>query len=154
MSAHRTSATRTAAHVPLQPPGSIRVAVDLTVGGAHYQVRSLGECHYSAIATIHHAPGQMWSVRQHDTTRDVNFTLWRLRGGDTFTLSITTGGTAHRVSTLPVGPPSERRGSGKSTVATRGKSGQFTIDAVAETGARVTGTLSCSGFLSPEENGN
>jgi len=89
----------------------------------------------------------MWSVRQHDSAKDVSFTLWQLKqGGEMFTLNVTSGGTMHRVNTTHAGPASDHAGSGWASVAKQGKSGQFSIDAVDDTGVRVTGTLSCSGF--------
>jgi hypothetical protein len=35
--------------------------------------------------------------------------------------------------------------------AQRGKAAQFTIDAVADNGTKITGTLACSAFMRPEE---
>ena len=77
----------------------------------------------------------------------MNFTLWQLKqGGEMFTLYVTSGGKMHRVSTIQAGPAADRHGSGWASISTHGKSGQFSIDAVDDTGVRVTGTLSCSGF--------
>jgi hypothetical protein len=144
---------RASAHVPLQPPGTIQVGIELNVGGATYSAKGSGECNHAAAASIYEAPGQMWSVRRTDPDRDVNLTLWRLKGGDMFTLFVTIGGKSHRVNTLQVGPPANRRGSGTAAIATQGKGGQFTIDALTDTGLKITGTLTCSGFTSPEDNG-
>jgi len=141
------------AHVPLRPPGTIRVASDLNVGGTLYAAMGPGECNYASDASIHQAPGQMWSVRRRDADRDVNFTLWRLKTGDMFTLSVTMSGKTHRVHTLQVGPSADRRGSGTVTITSMGKGGVFTIHAVADTGLKITGSLTCSGFTSPEDNG-
>ena len=58
------------AHVPLRPPGSIDVLVDLSVDGAAYEVNGPGECNYAADASIDGAPARMWSVRRHDTNED------------------------------------------------------------------------------------
>lgn len=143
------------AHVPLRPPGSIKLVVTLNVGGAAYSASGPGECNYAADASIHQAPARMWSVRQRDPNQDLNFTMWNLKnGGEMFTLSMISGGKTHRVNTLTVGPAGDRRGSGNASFAPLGKSGRFTIDAVADTGTRITGTLACSAFTSPEENGD
>jgi len=137
----------TSAHVPLRPPGSIYVGINLEVGGAPFAAKGAGECNYAAEASIQQMPGQMWSVRQRDSGQDVNFTLWQLKqGGEMFTLYVTSGGQVHRVNTIPVGPAADRRGSGWASISMHGKSRQFSIDAVDDTGVRVTGTLSCSGF--------
>ena len=147
------ASTSLSAHVPLRPPGSINVVVTLNVGGAAYSASGPGECNYAADASIHQAPARMWSVRRRDPNQDLNFTLWNLKsGGEMFTLSVISGGKTHRVNTLLVGPSGDRRGSGNASFAPLGKSGRFTIDAVADTGSRITGTLACSAFT--EENGD
>jgi hypothetical protein len=139
--------TGTSAHVSLRPPGSIYVGINLEVGGAPFAAKGTGECNYAPDASLHQMPGEMWSVRQRDSGEDVNFTLWQLKqGGEMFTLYVTSGGTMHRVTTIQSGPAADRHGSGSATITTRGKSRQFSIDAVDDTGVRVTGTLSCSGF--------
>lgn len=149
-----TSAVALSAHVPLQPPGAVNVQVNLAVGGVALAAGSGGECNHSAGASIYEAPGQMWAARQQGSNSSVNVTLWRLaRGGDMFTLSVTTGGKTHRVSTLTVGPAADRRGSGTTTIVARGKGGQFTINAVADTGVTIAGTIVCSAFTAPEDNG-
>jgi hypothetical protein len=113
-----------------------------------------GECIFCDDSSIFDAPGSQWGVRHDDNSRDLNFTLWRLKkGGDGVTLFVTTGGKTHRVNTLPVGPPANRRGSGAATFEKRGVGGAFTIDAVADTGAKITGQLTCSAFARPEDNG-
>ena len=43
--------------------------------------------------------------------------------------------------------------SGTAAIAQRGKGGQFTINAISDTGLKITGTLTCSGFTHPEANG-
>ena len=142
------------AHVPLQPPGTVQVQVSLSVGGASLTAAGPGECNHGADASIYDAPGQMWAARQQGGSGSVNITLWRLaRGGDMFTLFVTAGGKTHRINTLAVGPAADRRGSGTTVIAPRGKGGQFTINAVADTGATVTGTITCSAFTAPEDNG-
>lgn len=142
------------AHVPLQPPGAIHVQVNLAVGGAALTTAGSGECNHSADASIYEAPGQMWAARQQGSTSSVNLTLWRLaKGGDAFTLAVTAGGKSHRVNTLTVGPAANRRGSGATAIAARGKGGQFTINAVTDTGLTISGTVTCSAFTAPEDNG-
>jgi len=136
------------AHVPLRPPGSIYVGVDLEVGGTPFAAKGLGECSYAPDASIDRMPGQMWSVKQHDSAKDVSFTLWQLKqGGEMFTLNVTSGGTMHHVNTTHAGPSAAATGSGWASIAKNGKSGQFSIDAVDDTGVKVTGTLSCSSFI-------
>lgn len=143
-----------AAHVPLQPPGTIMVGLDLSAGTRHLAGRAPGVCTYSPAASIHQAPGQMWNIRQRDGGTEVNFTGWRLGKTDSFTLFVTIDGTRHRVNTLQVGPATDRAGSGTMRYTPKGRGGQMAIDAVTDTGLHITGTLTCSGFVPPEENGD
>ena len=130
------------------------VQVDLRVGGAAYTVSGPGECHATDDASIFNAPAAMKGVQQSDASRSLNFTLWRLaKGGESITLDITLGGKRHRVNTLTVAPAADRRGSGSATFQARGAGGAFTFDATADTGARITGQVSCAAFAKPEENG-
>ena len=133
------------AHVPLRPPGSISVTVDLTVGGVPVVARAPGECRYASIASVPNTPLQTWSARRTDGGDDVNVTLWRLSQGDTFSLSVTAWGKTHRVSTgVPQGDIPH--GAGTARFQQWGPRGQFQIDAVADTGATIRGTISCSAF--------
>jgi hypothetical protein len=46
------------------------------------------------------------------------------------------------------------QGSGTVTMAPKGPGGTFTVDATADTGARITGTITCVAFTQPmEDNG-
>ena len=130
------------------------VQIDLRVGGAAYNASGPGECHATDDASIFNAPAAMKGVQQFDANRSLNFTLWRLtKGGESITLDVEIGGKRHRVNTLTVGPATNRRGSGNATFQSRGGGGVFTFDATADTGARITGQVSCSAFAKSEENG-
>ena len=131
------------------------VDVALQVGGVPYTAKAAGECNYSTESTIFEAPATMWAARQNEGNRNLNFTLWRLKqGGDMLTLFVTVGNTTHRVNTVKVGSHADVRGSGQATFEKRGAGGIFTIDAMADTGAKITGRISCSGFVKPEDNGD
>lgn len=133
----------------------VTVQINLQVGGTAFTANGPGECVFTNQGSIYEAPGSMWGVRRHDQDRDVNFTLWRLaKGGDMLTLFVTSGGKTHHVNTLLVGPPANRRGSGRATFEKTGTGGAFALDVVADTGAKITGQLSCSAFTKPEDNGN
>ncbi|MGC4080897.1 MAG: hypothetical protein QM736_01945 [Vicinamibacterales bacterium] len=138
--------------MPLQPPGTLYVQVNLNVGGAAYSTKNPGECNYAPGASIHQSPGQMWRVRSRDAGRDLTFTEWRLGKVDSFTLFLTVDGRTHRINTLQVGPPAERAGSGSVRYEPRGRGGQFSINGVTDTGMKISGTLACSGFVRPEES--
>ena len=87
-------------------------------------------------AALYDTPGTQWGARRSDGNQNVNFTMWRLSGkGDSVTLFVTAGGKTHKVNTVPVGPPSNRTGSGTATFEARGAGGVFTLDLRADTGA-------------------
>ena len=132
----------------------VTLQVDLKVGGAAYAVTGNGECHATDDASIFNVPAALKSARHSDATRNLTFTFWRLaKGGDMITLDVSVGGKRHRVNTLTVAPAPDRRGSGAATFRARGSGGVFSVDATADTGARVTGQITCSAFAKPEENG-
>jgi uncharacterized membrane protein len=128
------------------------VTVALTVAGTVVKASGPGECVSSNAASLYDVPGTMWNVRHEGT--DVNFTLWRLsKGGDGVTLFVDVAGKTHRVNTAPAGPAANRRGSGTATFTAKGSGGTFTLNLVADTGAAITGQISCPAFGTPEDNG-
>jgi hypothetical protein len=134
---------------------ALMIDVALTVGGVSYTAKAAGECNYSTESTIFEAPATMWAARQHEGNRNLNFTLWRLKqGGDMLTLFVTVGNKTHRVNTVKVGSHADVRGSGQATFEKSGAGGIFTIEAIADTGAKISGRISCSGFVKPEDNGD
>jgi hypothetical protein len=132
------------------------VEVALTVGGANYTAKGPGECIHSDASTIYEAPATQWGVRHDSAGHDLSFSMWRLRSGgpDMLTLTIVVGGKTHRVNTTKVGDKSAGlRGSGRTVFEKSGAGGVFTIDAIADTGAKISGRVTCSGFAKPEDNG-
>jgi hypothetical protein len=55
------------------------------------------------------------------------------------------------IAFLPNGA-ADRGGSGTAAFQGRGAGGTFALDLTADTGARITGHVSCSAFAKPEEN--
>jgi hypothetical protein len=144
------------ANVPVKAAAGPTVEVALQVGGAAYTAKGPGECIHSDSSTIYEAPATQWGVRHDGTDRDLNFAMWRLRKGgpDMLTLTIVLGGKTHRVNTTKVGDKNGGlRGSGSTAFEKNGAGGVFTIDAVADTGAKISGRVTCSGFAKPEDNG-
>jgi hypothetical protein len=87
----------------------------------------------------------MWSARRRDGQREVAITLWRVNGGaERFSLQVTMNGKSHRVSTARADGPAA--GSGQATFEPKGRGGIFNIYALADTGARISGQVSCSAF--------
>jgi hypothetical protein len=132
------------------------VDVALQVGGMTYNVKAAGECIHSDSSTIFEAPATQWGVRHDGQDRDLSLSMWRLRKGgpDMLTLTVVLGGKTHRVNTTKVGEKTAGvRGSGTTAFEKAGAGGVFTIDAIADTGAKISGRVTCSGFAKPEDNG-
>jgi hypothetical protein len=128
--------------------------VSLKIGAASYTASGPGECIHSTEGGLYDTPGTQWGARRTDGNQTINFTMWRLSGkGDSVTLFVTAGGKTHKVNTVPVGPTSNRTGAGTATFEARGAGGVFTLDLRADTGAAITGQMTCSGFSRPEDNG-
>jgi hypothetical protein len=135
------------------PQGPIQL--DLRVDGTPYVVSARGTCLAQPHGTLYEVPARQWNARHRDGQRYVNLAFWRVEGlGDQFNLGVMVGPTLHRVSTVHVKGKGARQGSGTVAMAPGGPGGTFTIDATADTGARITGTITCGAFTRPvEDNG-
>jgi len=135
-------------------PAPTTIDVALQINGAPYAAKGAGECIFSDKSSLYDVAGSQWGARHRDDARTLTFSLWRLsKGGDMITLAVDLAGKTHTVNTVSVGPASNRKGSGRATFEKRGAGGVFTIDAVADSGAKISGTIGCSGFVPPEDNG-
>ena len=137
------------------PDPQSAIQLDLRVGAIPYAVSSRGTCLTQPHGSLYDLPAAQWSARHRDDQRYANLAFWRVHGsGDMFNLGLLLGSTMHRVSTVKVKGQGEPHGTGRVTFAPNGRGGTFTIDATADTGARVTGTITCGAFASPvEDNG-
>lgn len=137
------------------PDAQSPLQIDLKVGGAAYAVSSQGTCLAQPYGTLYEVPAQQWSARHRDGGRYANLAFWRVqKAGDLFNLGVLIGPTLHKVSTVKVAGKGEPHGQGTVTFAPKGAGGTFTIDATADTGARITGTITCGAFTKPaEDNG-
>jgi hypothetical protein len=135
------------------PEGPIQI--DLSVAGAPYAVSARGTCLAQPHGTLYEVPAAQWNARHRDPQRYANLAFWRVHGvGDQFNLGVMVGPTLHRVSTVSVKGKGTRQGGGSVTMAPKGMGGTFTIDATADTGAHIRGTITCGTFASPaEDNG-
>ena len=59
------------------------------------------------------------------------------------TLSVTSGGSSHQISTVRGGSPT---GSGKVTLEKAGNGGTFAVDAKTGNGTAISGTITCDTF--------
>jgi hypothetical protein len=135
------------------PEGALQI--DLRVAGTPYVVSGRGTCLAQPHGTLYEVPAAQWNARHRDPQRYANLAFWRVQGiGDQFNLGIMVGPTLHRVSTVSVNGKGSRQGRGSVSMARRGAGGTFTIDATADTGAHISGTITCSAFAAPvEDNG-
>lgn len=137
------------------PDPQSAIQVDLRVGGTPYVVAARGTCLSQPDGSLYDVPAAQWSARHRDAQRYANLSFWRVQGrGDMFNLGVLLGPTLHRISTVTIDGKGDAQGSGRVGFAPRPSGGVFTIDATADTGARVTGTITCGGFARPvEDNG-
>lgn len=91
---------------------------------------------------------------QHTRAKgSLNFTLYRTAaGGDMMSRVIAQAYNVHQVSTVKIGAHGKIRGSGSIRVTTATGGGVITIDAKANDGVRIAGTISCSRFAAPQDN--
>lgn len=131
------------------------VAVDLQVNGSPIAFTAPGECTFTDQGSIYEKPSLSWTATAKSGTRYVNYANWRLKssGADMMNVTLMLGNNEHRVSTVKVDAQGQPRGAGTSTFAKNGQGGIFTIDATADSGAKISGRITCSAFAKPEDNG-
>jgi len=147
-------AAAAASHAQDPDPQSA-IQLDLRIGATPYVVSARGTCLAQPYGTLYDVPAAQWNARHRDDERYANLAFWRVQnGGDMFNLGVLLGSTMHRISTVKVQGKGEAHGTGRVTLTRNGSCGTFTIDASADTGARITGTITCGAFARPvEDNG-
>ena len=122
-----------------------RMQVSLKIGEQRYDSSTAGKCTHAAVASIYQAVSELWSAQQSEGGRSLNLSLWRPKdgSGDMVSLSISSGRSSHRVSTVR---GAALAGSGRVTLQQSGKGGVFTVDAKTPEGAAITGTIKCDVF--------
>lgn len=137
------------------PDPQSAIQLDLRIGKTPYVVSARGTCLAQPHGTLYDVPAAQWSARHRDDHRYANLAFWRVQhGGDMFNLGVLLGPTMHRISTVKVQGKGDPHGVGRVTFTPRDSGGIFTIDATADTGARITGTIACGAFARPvEDNG-
>jgi HrpA-like RNA helicase len=133
-----------APHARSQPGAPMMdVTVSLKVGSDAFTSRAPGRCTYAPTASIYGVLSEMWTVRQEVQGRYVHLTLWRSKkdAQDTFSLWVNDRKNL-TVSTVR----GQVSGSGTVKLQTSGIGGAFAVDAKAETGEAITGTIRCAAF--------
>ena len=130
----------------------VAVAIDLRVNGAPYAFNGPAVCEHLAKGSIYDTLAERWSVRQDDNGRNMALTLWRpLKGsGDMVTFFVAAGGKRHEVNTVKGPQTVKTTGTGTAKFAAEGAGGTFTIDATADSGAKISGTVKCEKFTVPD----
>jgi hypothetical protein len=139
---------------PAAKPAPTIVQVRLMVGSRAFETSGPGECTHTDDGSIYAVPAAIWSVQQSAETGRLTVTLFRpKRGGEMFTLVVWIGDRTHKASTVKTVDGGTVTGSGTVRFAATSAGGTFAVDATADTGARIIGTIACSAFKIPEENG-
>ncbi len=138
------------AQVDRRPPGDDKVgaSVALQVAGAPYQFSGKASCTHDAKAGMFGVIGEKWQVVHSEGARSVILNFMRpINGaGDMFSMSVESGGKSYQVDTLRAKPSDAVKGLGTVSLAPAGNGGTFTIDAKAENGAKISGTIKCEAF--------
>ena len=145
----------TAAVHAQDPDPQSAIQLDLRIGGTPYAVSARGTCLAQPHGSLYDVPAAQWSARHRDDQRYVNLAFWRVsKVGEMFNLGVLVGSTMHRVSTVKVQGKGDPHGAGRVALTPSGAGGTFSIDATADTGVRITGTITCGAFARPvEDNG-
>jgi hypothetical protein len=147
----------TAASAGSPDTANAKVEVALQINGTPLTFSAQGECTFTNAGTIYEKPAlaRTAMVNSADRSGYVNYANWHVKssGADMMNLSVLIGNKEHRISTVKVGTQGQLRGSGSSSFAASGAGGVFTIDAIADSGAKISGRITCSAFGKPEDNG-
>jgi hypothetical protein len=128
----------------------------LEVGGKPLLLSGPRECTYTGAGSIFDIPAAIWSVHQSAVNGSLNLSVFRLKsGGEMFSLNLVIDGRLHQVSTVKIGANGRIRGAGVIRVGgTAGAgAGSFSIEVRTESGVRISGTIGCARFGSPQDNG-
>ena len=123
----------------------VPMQVSLKIGAQGYESSTPGTCTHAPVASIYQVLSELWSAQQSEGGRSLSLAFWRPKDGsaDMVSLSITSGPSSHRVSTVRGTPLA---GSGKVMLQPSGKGGVFTVDAKTPDGAAISGTIKCEVF--------
>ncbi len=140
--------------VPAQP-SEVNVAIALQIAGQPYRFEGHATCQHAPVASIYSVLAERWSVEQSDGRQSLMLILWHPKNmsGDMFSLRVAGGRKSYLVNTVRGSGANAVRGSGKVVLTTSGAGGTFAVNATAENGSAITGTIKCSGFTAPVAEG-
>ncbi len=133
----------------------VDVSIALKVAGQPFNFSGKALSTHAPIASIYEVKAQQWRVEHHEGQRSVSLTFWRpaAGSGDMFNLSCMINGKSYRVSTVKTNGGGTPQGSGTVTFTPSKPGGTFTIDATTADGLTISGTIKCSDFTAPVEEG-
>jgi hypothetical protein len=122
--------------------------ISLKVGSKNYQASGQGQCKAAPQASIYGVRAALYSVSHSGSGQSLNLSLWQPSDGAAGMLSlhVSMGSTRHVVDTVQGKAKRDTKGSGKATLSKSGAGGVITIDAVAESGEKITGRIQCKTF--------
>lgn len=122
--------------------------ISLNVGGKKYQANNQGQCKAAPQASIYGVRAALYSVSHSAGGQSLNLSLWQPADGapGMLSLHLSTGSKRYVVDTVQGKTKRDTKGSGKATVEKSGAGGVIALDAVAESGEKITGRIQCKTF--------
>lgn len=132
---------------PGQAEAGVPVEIALQVGANKYAATGQGQCRFSEEGSIYGVQASQFSVSHSAGNQSLRLTLWRPKNGgsEMLALHVSMGGKGYEVDTVK-GTKRDTKGSGQAKMQKSGDGATFTIDAVAQGGAKISGTIKCGGF--------
>jgi hypothetical protein len=133
----------------------VRVKVTANLGGTRATYEGMGECHYTADASIYEVPATQWSARAGDEAgalRALNLTLWQPKdaGELQVSLGLTVSGKSSNIATVAGAPI---QGTATATATRRGAGGSFQVDGTDASGTSVQVMVDCERWTEPVAEG-
>ena len=122
--------------------------ISLNVGGKNYQASNQGQCKAAPQAAIYGVRAALYSVSHSAGGQSLNLSLWQPKDGapGMLSLHVSTGSKRYVVDMVQGKTKRETKGSGKATLEKSDAGGVIAIDAVAESGEKISGRIRCRSF--------
>jgi hypothetical protein len=119
--------------------------VSLMAGGQRYESSAPGKCTHAPTASIYGVVSELWTAQQSDGGKSLSFSLWEPKDGSRpmVSLTLTTGSSTHRVSTVR---GASIAGNAKTQFQTAARGATITVYAKSAEGADIIGTIKCDTF--------
>jgi len=128
-------------------PATVSTVMTLKAGDKVYNFNGQGTCTHAPIAAIYGLRAERWTAERTGDAPGATLAVWRpASGSDLVSIAFTIGDTRYAMSTIKVGANGTTEGSGTIAFARNGAGGTFTVNGTAGNGAKISGTVTCSGF--------